>query len=62
MSKEKKNTRIGKRNAWHCSCGAETWALQQSERDHLVAEHAKPSGEPCEKSKTVQQEGPVVFW
>lgn len=48
--------RVGKRNAWRCTCGAETWALRQDEAKHLVAEHLKPSGETCEKSKTVQEE------
>lgn len=51
-----RNSRIGKRSAWRCLCGAETWALQQNERDHLVAEHLRPDGVTCERSKTVQQE------
>jgi len=54
----KKNSRIGKRNAWRCSCGAETWALQQDERNHLVGPHPRPDGRTCEKSSTVQQESP----
>lgn len=54
----KKNSRIGKRNAWRCSCGVETWALQLNERDYRVAPHARRNGAPCEKSSTVQQESP----
>ena len=56
--KAKKYSRIGKRNAWRCSCGAETWALQQDERNHLVGPHPRPDGRTCEKSSTVQQESP----